>query len=556
MSDSKERRESEGFDGLPELESAREHYRLRAWAGACEAFSRAARAAPLAPQDLELLATAEYLAGRDAEYLKTLERAHLAYLEAGEILRSARCIFWLGMRLYFRGETAQASGWITRAQRLLEREAPRSLEQGYMLVPAFEQHFDAGDWDAAYAAAESAADIGEHFHDVDLVAMARHQQGRARLQQRRMGEGLALFDETMVLVISGRLSPVVTGSMYCSVVRCCQSVFALGRAREWTAALSAWCDEQPEMVAFSGICRVHRAEILQLGGAWPEALSEAQRARERAMPIDRRAVAAASYQTGEVHRLRGDFAAAEEAYRSASQEGLEPQPGLALLRLEQGRSEAALAAIRRAAKVTTGPCRRARLLPACVEILLACGEREEARAACSELEAIAESFDTGALTGVLAEARGTLELADGKAEAALPQLMIAAEIWQGLEAPYLAARVRVAMGLAYRELGDDEGCALELEAAASVFARVGALPDLRRIEGLARPAPAVRPHGLTERELEVLRLIASGITNKAIASKLFLSERTIDRHVSNIFSKLGVSSRAAATASAYEHKLL
>jgi DNA-binding NarL/FixJ family response regulator len=539
---------------MRELDRARSCFRLRAWSDAYCAFSRAQEAAPLAAPDLELFATAAYLLGRDADYLDALERAHRAYLEAGCSPASARCAFWLGFRHVFRGETGQASGWFVRAQRLVARDAPQSLEQGYLLIALAEQQLEAGDHEAAYAAGEGAAEVGERCDEADLIAMARHQQGRARLQQRRLAEGLALLDETMVLVLGGRLSPVVTGLMYCSVVQRCQAVYALGRAREWTTALAAWCDEQPEMVAFSGFCRVHRAEILQLRGAWPEAVVEAQRGCERA--LTQQVAAAAFYQLAETYRLQGDAAEAEQAYRSASQRGLDPQPGLALLRLAQGQPAAASAAIRRAAKVTAEPWRRARLLPACVEILLASGELAEAKRACRQLEELAREMDSEVVLALAAQARGALELVEGNAQASLSALRSSIEVWQRIEAPYLVAGVRALIGVAYRELGDEEGCQLELDAARAIYEDLGASSDLRRIAALARSAPNARAHGLSTRELEVLRLIAGGMTNKAIAAKLFVSERTVDRHVSNIFSKFGVSSRAAATAFGYEHELL
>ena len=547
--------EADALDVTRELERAREWHRLRAWSDAHRAFSRVDRVTPLAAPDLELWATTAYLLGRDDEYRKTLERAHLAHLDSGECLRAARCAFWLGFRLAFRGETGPATGWLGRVQRLLEREGRPSVEEGYLLVWVAEQRLASGDGEAAYSAGERAAEIGERFEDSDLVAMARHQQGRARLQQRHLEQGLALLDETMVLVAAGQLSPVVTGLMYCSVVQKCQSVYELGRAREWTAALSAWCDEQPEMVAFSGICRVHRAEILQLRGAWTEAVAEAERARERAKD-NRQAAAAAFYQLGELHRLQGELALAEQAYLNASQRGLEPQPGLALLRLAQGQSDTAAAAIRRATRVNTEQSQRARLLPACVEIFLATGDIQEASAACSELEELARGFDADALKAWAAQARGAVELALGNAETGLVSLRRAAELWQKLEAPYQEACVRVLTGVAYQALGDDEGGRLELDSARAVFEKLGATLDLRRMDTNARPAPNARTRGLSARELEVLRLVASGMTNKVIAGKLFLSERTVDRHVRNIFAKLHVSSRAAATASAYENELL
>jgi DNA-binding CsgD family transcriptional regulator/tetratricopeptide (TPR) repeat protein len=539
-----------------DLERGRECYGRRAWADAYRSLARADRAAPLIAEDLDLLAMSAYLVGRDEDYLQALERAHQAHLDAGHGVRAVRCAFWLGLRLLFRGETGRATGWLARARRLLEREARDCAEQGYLLLPVGEQHLAAGDCEAAYAIAADAADIGERRGDADLTACARHLQGRIRLQQGQIEPGLALLDETMVAVTAGELSPLVTGLMYCSVIEACRQVYALDRAGEWTAALSQWCEEQPEMIAFSGVCRVHCAEILQLRGAWPDAILEAQRARERSEGVNQQATAAAFYQQAEVHRLTGDFPAAEEAYRSASRLGLEPQPGLALLRHAQGRTEAAAAAIRRAMSATTDRFKRLRLLPAYVEIMLAAGDVGEARNACREFEELAGSCDTAVLGAMTAQARGAVELADGDAQAAMAPLREAFEVWQRMEAPYATARVRALIGIGCRALGDEEGAGLELGAARAAFQQLRAGPDLARIDSLATGTPPDRPHRLTPRELQVLRLVAAGKTNRAIAARLSLSERTVDRHVSNIFTKLDVPSRAAATAFAYEHKLI
>jgi DNA-binding CsgD family transcriptional regulator len=541
---------------LGELERGHEHYARRAWPDAYRSLSAADQATRLGGEDLELLAMTAYLIGRDEDYLRALERAHHAHLDAGERLRAIRSAFWLGLRLFFRGEVGPATGWLARAERLLEHEPHECAERGYLLLPVVEQHLAAGDLEAAFATAAEAALIGERCGDADLIAFTRHEQGRIRIRQGQVEKGLALLDEVMVSATAGELSPLVTGLMFCSVIEACQEVYAFGRAHEWTAALAQWCEKQPDMVAFTGVCRVHRAEIMQLRGAWQEAIDEAQRARERAEGVSRQTAAAALYQQAEVHRLRGEFAAAEEAYRSASQRGLEPQPGLALLRLAQGRTAAAVAAIQRAISATADPLLRTRLLPARIEIALAAGGVEDARAGCRELEQIAASLDTAVLGAMAAHARGAVELAEGDARAALGSLRRAFEVWQRIEAPYVAARVRELIGLACRALGDDDGAGLELDAARAGFEQLGAAPDLARIDSLTRGAPSGRAHGLTPRELQVLRLVAAGKTNKRIAAELFLSEKTVDRHVSNILTKLDVPSRAAATAHAYRHALI
>jgi DNA-binding CsgD family transcriptional regulator len=550
------KREDRVADGYDHLECGRKHFELRTWAGAYDALSLADQETPLGAEDLELFAMVAYLVGRDDEYLKTLERAHKAHLNAGQCARAVRCAFWLGFRLLMRSEMGRATGWLARAERLLERDARECAERGYLLLPVVEQRLESGEFESAYAAAAHAAAIGERCGDADLIVCARHQQGRIRLQQGQVEAGLALLDETMLAVTADELSPLVTGLMYCSVIQACQKVYAFDRTREWTAALADWCEGQPDMVAFAGVCQVHRAEIMQLQGAWPGAIDAAQRACTRSQGVDRRAAAAAFYQQAEVHRLKGEFAAAEEMYRGASQQGLEPQPGLALLRLAQGRSDAAATAIRRIASTTVDRLKRMSLLPAYIEIMLAAGDIEDARNACRDLEDIARTFDTGVPGAIAAHARGAVDLAEGDAQAALGSLRRAFEVWQRIEAPYAAARVRVLIGLACRALGDEDSAGLEIDAAKSVFEWLGAMPDLARIESLMKDPSSCHVHGLTPRELQVLRLVAAGKTNKAIAGKLFLSKKTIDRHVSNILTKLDVSSRTAATAFAYQHSLI
>jgi DNA-binding NarL/FixJ family response regulator len=543
--------------GLAELERGRSSYAGGAWQDAFEALSAAGRAAPLGPEDLELLARAGYMLGRDDDYVDGLERAHRAHLEAGDVPPAVRCAFWIGHNMLFRGDQARASGWFARAERLLEG-ASDCVERGYLLIPVWLGQMAEGDSDAACETTAEAAAIGERFGDADLIWIARDEQGRALIQQGRIREGLGLVDEVLVAATAGELSPIMTGIVYCNTIAFCQDAYELRHAREWTEALTGWCERQPEMVAHNGLCLVHRAEIMQLQGAWSDALEEARRAAERftAGVLNQLACGKAHYREGELHRLRGEFESAEGAYRQASRCGVEPQPGLALLRLAQDQGEKAAAAIRRAVGETTRPLKRAALLPAYVEIMLAVEEQDRARAGSEELEEIAETQASDALRAMSAHARGAVRLAEGDAQEALVALRRAAEIWQRLGAPYESARARVLVGVACEALGDLDATTLEMEAARGIFADLGAAPDLERLRARPAAGAGAEPHGLTGRELEVLRLVAAGRSNRAIAEELVISEHTVARHLQNIFAKLGVSSRTAAGAFAFEHDLV
>ena len=520
------------------------------WTEAYRSLVQADEASGLGAADFERLATAAYMLGREDEHIAALERAHQQYADAGEPARAAYCACWLAIAQLLRGQIGPATGWLGRAERLVERVGEDCVERGYLQVPQLLLDHVAGNHAAAQAKAVAAAAIAERFGDADLHALAIHEQGQGLIREGRVSDGLRLLDEAMVAASGGELSPIVTGLVYCSVIDGCQTVYALRRAQEWTAALTRWCDEQRDMVAFTGRCLVHRAEIMQLDGAWDDALREAQRAGTR----PGRAAGQAYYRQGELHRLQGDLAQAEVAYREASRRGTEPQPGLALLRLEQGDVDAAVATIRRAVGEAGEPVARIRLLPACVEIMLAADDLDSARAACEELERLAPAYASGLLDALVGQARGAVGVAAGDARAALAALRSASRAWHELGVPYEGACVRVLIGRACRALGDADSATLELEAARETFCALAATPDVRRVDELLGRADD--SHGLTARELEVLRLVAAGETNKAIAAALVLSERTVDRHVSNIFAKLGASSRTAATAYAYQHGLV
>jgi ATP/maltotriose-dependent transcriptional regulator MalT len=492
---------------------------------------------------------------REEDALGYLERAHRLCLERGDSSRAIHCAIWICLVLFTRGEIGPASGWLGRTQRLIEKEQVDSGQRGYLLIPRLFQEEAAGDFATAAQTAEQIREIGERAGDGDLFVLGLCSQGQMLLKDGRVRDGLGLLDEAMLAVTSGDLSPFVPGMVYCSVILACQAVYEAGRAREWTLALDRWAQGQPQMVAFTGRCLVHRAEVFQLQGSWHDALEEATRAGERFEQTRNPAAGLAHYRRAELLRLRGELAEAENAYRDASRFGWEPQPGLAQLRLAQGKVEAAAAAINRASGETSEPLKRAALLPAAVEITLAAGNVEEARGACHELASIAQRYESAMLGALVAYSQGAVCLAEGDPAPALVLLREAARAWTTLEAPYEVARTRVLVSEACRALGDEDSATFELEVARAAFGELGAAPDLARVDALLRRSPSER-HGLSDRELEVLRLVAAGKSNRAIASELVISEHTVARHLQNIFAKLGVSSRAGATAFAFEHDLV
>ena len=494
-------RAAKGRSSLSEhLEQGRSCYAQCAWADAARELALADREAPLGVEDLERLALAAGLSGDHATLLKAQERLHQKLLDAGDELGAARAAFWIGYRLIPLGEIGRSQAWLARAQRLVDRAPTESDVHGLLLLPVIQKQLRSGDFAAAQRLAVTACEIGERVREPDLVALARILHGRACTRLGQVEQGLASFDEAMLAAARLELSPVATGLVYCNGIAACSQVYALDRAREWTAALTVWLDPRPQTSGFAGTCLVHRAELMELGGDWADSFEEARRAEERFGTIhDPKSAADALYQQAEIHRLRGELVQAEDTYARASRQGREPLPGMALLRMAQGRSDAAATSMRRIVASTTDVLQRARYLPAHVEIMLAVGAVDEADAAASELGTTAATFGTEVLRAMAVQARAAVLLARNSAHAAAPPLRDALFVWQRLGAPYLAARVHVLLGSACRQLGDADAAEMEWCAAREAFVQLGAGPDLAALDAMSNRVPAAAPVSLQPR---------------------------------------------------------
>jgi DNA-binding CsgD family transcriptional regulator len=545
---------------VDDLERARRAYERRDWAVAYDRLSAAdvaagePGAAALGADELLALATAAYLVGDDDACLRALQRGYRLQVDSANVLGAVRFAFWLALVLNVRGEVAVGSGWAARAERLLADQPEDVVERGYLRVLDFFRCLNHGDFPGASRVADAMAETARRFGDPDLLAQSLVCKGRLLIYSGRVPEGLSLLDEAMVGVAAGELSPIFAGQVYCAMIEGCQEVMDYGRASAWTTALTRWCDTQPDLVPFTGQCAVHRGQILRLHGAFGAALDEFDNAcRRYAAAGSQVAAGLALSERGDVLRTRGDYPAAEAAYDEAAGFGYEPQPGRALLLLARGRTPAAVAAVRRLLAETGDQVHRSRHMPAAVEVLIADGDTDEATKVAVELNGIAESFGCVGLRATAAYCMALVALASNEPDRALPQARTAMHLWSGLQAPYEVARSKVLVGRAFRLLDDEDSAAAELTAAVRAFAELGTSPARQEAEKLLQRDIA---GGLTARELEVLRLVASGNSNTEIAHRLVLSDKTVARHLTNIFTKLAVPSRTAAAAFARDHDLL
>lgn len=559
------RRDAQGASPIPiehtegitrTIEHARAAFDRQEWGAARDLFSSAAADEPLDPDDLDRSATAAYLHGHDEEAFEIWAAGHSEREAAGDVVTAARFGSRIAQGLGFKGDFARSGGWIQRSRRLLDEASADCVELGYLEHgQALQRLVESGDVEAARAHFVRALEIGERFGDRELVTQARIGQGRMLVYLDDVAAGMALLDEAMVAVEAREIPSIAVGDAYCTVIDACRELFDLRRLRIWTESLSRWCDAQSDLVMYQGNCLLHRAEVLLFDGRWDDAVVEVRHACERlADPLHPDTLGGARLVEGDLHRLRGDHDAAEASYRLANAHGSQPQPGLSLLRLAQGDTAAADAGIARALAEAGDPIARARLLPAAVEIGISSGTLDRVSSAADELAELATTLRSPFLEAQSLHATGALRLAGGDSTGALTALRTAHKTWAGLGVPYEEARTRHLIASACRALGDRDGADLEEAGIHAILERLGAASSGRAAG--ENDEDGALPDGLTPREVEVLRVLAEGKTNRVIAEELFISEKTVASHVSHIFTKLGVTSRAGATAYAYDHHLV
>lgn len=532
--------------------SALDLWRSAQWLRCLALLTGAAARGPLPSELVELHGQLAFLVGREDESLALNYEAFRRFEADGDFRAAARVAFWAAFLLFNRGEFAQGAAWRARSQDMVDVHHLGGAEAAQLLGMeghhAWLEHRPEAAMEVTERALALATDAGHR----DGVALCQLTRGRIGLQRGHREEAMACFDEAMAAVSAGETSPVVAGTVYCAVIEACMQARDLRRATEWTSALTAWCQDRPDLVPYRGPCLLHRAQLALLHGNWPDALRQAQ---DAATVLPARQVGQAHYQLGEVHRLMGAHEQAERDYRQANSAGYQPEPGLALLRTAQGRAQVAVTTLTRLVADRRRPEDRAELLAALVGAQLAAGDLAAARAAAEELVGLAGSLESTLLSGFADQAIGAVLCAEGSADPALAALQRAWQAWRELDLPQQAAQARTLIGRCQLSLGDEDAAQLEFEAAREVFTRLGAAPDLALLDASVG-VPAVLPDGLTAREVEVVRLVAEGLSNRAVAERLFLSEKTVARHLSNVYAKLDVTSRAAATAYAYDHGLV
>jgi ATP/maltotriose-dependent transcriptional regulator MalT len=507
----------------------------------------------LEAERLDLLADAAWWLGRLDDCTRGRESAYRRYDDLRDTRRCGQSAVWLYEHHAFMGHAAIAAAWRRRARRALEDDDDCEAH-GALLLREAEVAHGQGRLDEALDLAERVVELARRLRSFDLEAEALQTAGRVLIDKGQRDEGLARLDEAMLFAVEGRLRPYSTGKVYCSMIGACEDVGDFDRAAEWTEATQRWAAEHPFAI-FPGICRVHHAIVLKRRGSLLEAEREAARAcaeLEHSRPVTS---AAAWIEVGDICRRLGELERAEAAFAKAQEINASPCSALALLRLAQGRIDTASTMIKGCVERVSAPLARVNLLPAYVQVAVAAGDLDGAAAAVRELSDLLDRFDSPGGRATLAMAHGRVLLARCDPQGARVVLQDALALWQRLSVPYEAATTGTLLGQALRELGDPEAAAAAFRSAAVLFDQLGARID-DEVPGQTPPGTRQRPAGLTDREVEVLQLVAAGLTNQEIAATLLLSVKTISRHLSNIFTKINVTSRAAATAYAFEHGLV
>lgn len=526
----------------------------RRWGDAHAAFARARDdGEQLDADDLVAFGDAAWWLGHTDESIELTVQAHDGLVREGRRDEAAMCALQAGFLLLLRGDLALGSGWIARAHRASDDLPAAATVHGYLRWLQAQEALEGARLDTALDEARAAAQHAVERDDVTLLTLARVVEGVARVRAGDLAAGMAELDEAMLPVFAGEVSPDWAGNVYCQMMALCHELGDVRRMRAWTDTTERWCAGFDHAVMFTGICRMHRVQLLQLCGDWQAASEQADRVCVELADSNPSVVAEGHYLRAELLRLRGRTAESEAAYRDAHGLGRDPQPGLALLRLQQGRPDLAAASLATTLAATAEQGRRARLRRAQVEVAVVGGDLELAQAAVDELVEVATTLGTDAMTASAVEARGRLLLAEGRPADALPDLDRAVRIWRELDAPHDRARAQVVVGRCREALGDEDAATLAFDAARATFAELGATVDLDAIDRDRGHAPP--PGGLTPREAEVLGLVATGRTNREVADTLVISDRTVARHLANVHRKLGVGTRTAAAAWARDHGL-
>ena len=469
------------------LEVARSAAARQAWRAAHEAYSEL-DAAELGASDLERYGEAAWWSGKLDDAIALRERAYASYAAEGDTLGAARMALTLAWDYEGRGSLAVANGWLANAERLLDglSEAP---EHGrLLLMHAIGALFAEGDLGKADALMDEAYELAQRVGDRDVQMLALSGKGRVAIKAGDTERGLALLDEASASAMCGDLRAHAAGLVYCLTISACQDVGDFRRAAEWTEAANRFCDRL-DVTGFPGACRIHRAEMLRLRGDWPAAEVQATAACQELYDFDRKITAFGYYEVGEIRRRRGDLPGAEEAYGTSNELGRDPQPGLALLRLAEGKIDAAVAGITSSLRQVQDPLTRLRRLPAQVEIAVAAGDLATARAAADEIEEIVDAYKIGdrrtlAFDATLHQARGRIALGERNWASAAQSLRRARDEWLEIGAPYEAAQARMFLAIALRRQSDEHGAEGELEGALAAFERLGAAPEEARVKEL------------------------------------------------------------------------